>query len=177
MAAVPGRPAPRTEEKVEREDKDTPQAIDLPGFAIAIPGVATGLRPFPDGIAWLAEKGYKAVLHLRAPGEDDAADRKLFERKGLVYLSLEVSPGTLSKEVLDRFVRAVNDTARHPLFVYDKDGSVAGGLWYLYFRAHLKQPDEKARAEAQRLGLRLDDDAEHRRMLLAVQKLLEGLRP
>src|SRR5262249_53875911 len=83
MAAVPGKPGPRTDES--REDRDTPQAIDLPGFAVAVPGVATGLRPFPDGITWLAEKGYRTVLHLRAPGEDTAAARKLFEKKGLKY--------------------------------------------------------------------------------------------
>lgn len=175
LAAVPNPPG--GSEGSPTEDKDTPQPIDLPGFAQAIPGVATGIRPFPDGITWLAEKNYKAVLHLHAPGEDTTAARKMFEKKGLKYLSLQASPARLNKAVYEQFVKLVNDNTSHPLFVFDKDGSVAGGLWYLYFRVHLKQSDEKARAEAQRLGLRLEDDSEHKAMLLAVQKLLETLKP
>jgi hypothetical protein len=166
VASVPGKEA----------DRDLPQAIDLPGFAIAAPGVATGLKPFPDGIAWLAEKGYKATLHLRAPGEDVAATKRLFEAKGLKYLSLEGSPARLTKEVYEQFVKAVRDAENQPLFVWDKDGSVAGGLWYLYYRVAQGETDEKARAEATRLGLRLDDD-EHKTMFLAAQKLLEKIRP
>lgn len=179
MAAVPGQPGPRTAENRDREDRETPLAIDLPGFTVVFAGVASGLRPFPDGIPWLAGKGYRTVLHLRAPGEDTAAARKLFEKNGLRYTSLEASPARLDRRLYEDFVRAVEDGASRPLFVYDKDGSVAGGLWYLYFRVHRREPDDRARAEAKRLGLRLDDDdaVEHRTMFLAVQKLLETLRP
>jgi protein tyrosine phosphatase (PTP) superfamily phosphohydrolase (DUF442 family) len=154
-----------------------PPAIELPGFAIARTGVASGLRPFPDGINWLTEKGYKTILHLRAPGEDTTAARKIFEKKGLKYLSLEASPARLSKELYEQFVKIVNNSDGYPLFVYDKDGSVAGGLWYLYNRVQLNQTDEKARSEAQRLGLRFDDSTEHQAMTLAVQKLLDTLKP
>lgn len=166
VASVPGKDV----------DKEMPQAIDLPGFAIAAPGVATGIKPFPDGIAWLAEKGYKTVLHLQAPGEDTTATKRLFETKGLKYVGLVVSPARLTKEVYEEFVKLVKDTEGHPLFVYDKDGSAAGGLWYLYYRVAQGETDEKARAEAQRLGLRFDDD-EHKTMFLAVQKLLEKIKP
>ena len=31
---------------------------------------------------WLAANGYKTVLHLRAPGEDDVTDRRQFEARG-----------------------------------------------------------------------------------------------
>jgi protein tyrosine phosphatase (PTP) superfamily phosphohydrolase (DUF442 family) len=161
----------------EDRTRETPAPIDIPGFALARPNVATGLRPFPDGIDWLKARGYKAVLHLRAPGEDNKAAQREFEKRGLRYLSLEVSPARLSTEIYDSFVSVVADTKNHPLFVYDKDGSVAGGLWYLYFRVQHKLSDEKARAEAERLGLRFDDDVEHKTMWLAVQALLKKLLP
>jgi hypothetical protein len=173
LANVPGDPR---RDGGAADNKDLPQAIDLPGFAIAAPGVASGLKPFPDGIAWLAEKGYKTVLHLRAPGEDTAATRRMFEGKGMRYVSLVGSPARLSKQLYDSFVRLVKAAENHPLFVYDKDGSVAGGLWYLYYRVERNEPDEKARAEAQRLGLRFDDDPEHQAMVLAAQKLLSELK-
>jgi protein tyrosine phosphatase (PTP) superfamily phosphohydrolase (DUF442 family) len=172
VASVPG-PAPKVE-----EGRDSPLPIDLPGFAIARAGVASGLKPFPDGITWLKKQGYKTVLHLRQPGEDTAASRRLFEAKGLKYLSVEASPARLSKELYEQFVKLVEDRANQPLFVYDRDGSAAGGLWYLYYRVRLRQADDKARREAQRLGLRFDDDdEEHKTTILAVQKLLESLKP
>jgi hypothetical protein len=171
-ANVPLGPAPST-----REERESPGAFDIPGYVVARPNVAGGLRPFPDGVNWLKKSGYKAVLHLRAPGADDSADRRLFEKKGLRYLALDASPARLTKELFDRFVRLVSDTDNHPLYVYDKDGAAAGGLWYLYFRVYLKQSDEKARTEAQRLGLRFNDDDEHKAMWLAVQTLLKTLKP
>jgi protein tyrosine phosphatase (PTP) superfamily phosphohydrolase (DUF442 family) len=173
VASVPGKPPPAAD-----EERDAPLPIELPGFAVARPNVASGLQPFPDGITWLKNRGYKVVLHLRAPGEDNTAARRLFEKKGLRYLSLEASPARMSKELLDEFNRIVTDTANHPLFVYDKDGSAAGGLWYLHFRVQLNASALKAKEEAQRLGLRIDDeDAEHRTMWIAVQKLAADLKP
>src|SRR5262249_8853989 len=153
LANVPGEAPPRAAEKSE-PDKEAQAAIDLPGFAIAVPSVASGLKPFPDGVTLLAEKGYKTVLHLHGPAEKDlSAARKVYERRAIRYLSLEVSPARLTKDIYDRFVAYVKDPANHPLYVFDKEGAAAGALWYLYNRLELGQSDEKARAEAQRLGL------------------------
>lgn len=170
--SVPGRPDPKTD-----DEPDAQSAIDLPGFAIARPGVATGIQPFPDGITWLKNRGYRTVLHLSGPGEDTAAARRQFEAKGLKYTNLVVSPARLNEETYKAFVKAVEDKEAQPLFVYDKDGSNAGGMWFLYNRVGLNNSDEKSRAEAQRLGLRPDDDGEHGTMWLAVQALLKKLKP
>jgi hypothetical protein len=172
VASVPNKPAPSVD-----EHRETPDPIDIPSYTLAVPNVASGLKPFPDGIDWLKQRGFKTVLHLRQPGEDDTAVRRLFEKKGFRFISLEASPARLTKELYEQFTRQVTDTANHPLYVFDKDRSVASGLWYLYFRVHLKQSDEKARAEAQRLGLRFDEDTEHKAMWLAVQTLLKKLEP
>jgi len=168
---VPNKTDPKTE-----DEPGAQSAIDLPGFAIARPGVASGIQPFPDGITWLKNKGYKTVLHLTAPGDDTTAAKRQFEAKGLTYTSLEVSPARLSEEVYKKFVEAVEDRESHPLFVYDKDGSSAGALWYLYNRVELKNTAEKSRAEAQRLGLRPDEEGEHATMWVAVQALLKKLK-
>jgi protein tyrosine phosphatase (PTP) superfamily phosphohydrolase (DUF442 family) len=167
-ASIPPRPAPRTE-----EERDSPPPIDLPAYAQAIPGVASGLRPFPDGFDWLKGRGYKTVLHLRQPGEDNTAAQRQVESKGLRYTSLVVSPARLTRDLSDEFNRAVSEPANQPLYVYDKDGTLAGALWYLYFRRQEKVSPEKALAEATRLGLKKDEDGEARTMWLAIQKLLE----
>jgi protein tyrosine phosphatase (PTP) superfamily phosphohydrolase (DUF442 family) len=157
-----------------RNDKDTapPLAVDIPQFAVAKEDVASGLQPFPDGIAWLQMHRYRTVLHLRTPGEDDSAARRQFEKRGLRYVSLEVSPNTLSKNVVDQFDRLVTENANLPLFIYDKDGALAGGMWYLYFRTAEGTSDERARSEAIRLGFQPDQNNEHRTMWVAVQNYL-----
>jgi protein tyrosine phosphatase (PTP) superfamily phosphohydrolase (DUF442 family) len=151
--------------------------VDIPHFAIALPRVASGQQPFPDGVSWLQSHGYRAVLHIRAPGEDNSAARRQFEKFGLRYLSLEVSPRTLTREIAAQFGRLVTNESNLPLFVYDKDGGSAGGLWYLYFRLNDKVDDLRARAEAQRLGFNQDRNDSHRDMWLAIQALLATQKP
>jgi protein tyrosine phosphatase (PTP) superfamily phosphohydrolase (DUF442 family) len=152
--------------------------VGIPQFSMPGKRVAAGLRPISvDGLDWLATNGYRTVLHVRRPGQDDASDRSQFEKRGLRYLSLEVSPDTLSREIVERFNQIVNDAGGLPLFVYDKDGTLAGGLWYLHFRLGEGASDEDARARASRLGLRPDQEGEGKRMWLAVQKYLSEMKP
>jgi protein tyrosine phosphatase (PTP) superfamily phosphohydrolase (DUF442 family) len=147
--------------------------VGIPQFASARDKVASGLKPNLDGgLDWLQINGYKTVLHLRQPGEDNAADRREVEKRGLKYLTLEVSPETLSLAIVDSFTKLVNDPENLPLFVYDKDGMLAGGLWYLFFRTQDKVVDETARIAAGRLGLKEGPEGDHKAMWLAIQKVL-----
>jgi len=169
-ARVPTQPPP-TEE---------PPALnpDVPGFAVVKPQLASGQKPFADGLNWLKDKGYRTVLNIRPPGEDDSAVRRQFEAKGFRYLSLEVSPLTLKPEVVERFNRIVTDTNNRPLYVFDRDSSLAGGLWFLHFRIIDGLANEKATSEAARLGLNPEaDTGPHREMWLAVQKYLQMSKP
>jgi hypothetical protein len=149
--------------------------VDIPGFAIARKDVASGQTPFAEGLDWLRNKGYKTVLHLKAPGADDRRARQQFEAKGFRYIALDVSPTTLSKDVVEEFNRIETDPALPPLFVYDRDSSLAGGMWYLHFRGSEGFNDEKAAIEAGRLGLNIDaDGGPHKEMWLAIQRYLQG---
>lgn len=147
--------------------------VGIPQFAKAVEGVWGGLRPsIDDGLDWLAANDYRTVLHLRAPGDPENADRKQVEKLAMSYVTIEVSPQSLSREKLDEFAKIVGDVARKPLFVYDQDGSLAGPLWYLYFRK-AGDDDELARIKASPLGLRIDREGPHRLMWLATQRYLE----
>lgn len=162
-----------------RDDRTASPAmpVDIPQFAEVKAKIASGQEPFADGIAWLKSHGYRTVLHVRSPGEDDSAARKQFEQGGLRYLSLELSPQTLSRSIVDRFNSAVGDANNLPLFVYDKNGSLAGALWYLNFRLVDRATEEKAREEAERLGFRQERSDAHLKMWLAVQNLLNNFKP
>jgi len=146
--------------------------VGIAQFALAKDQVASGLRPDLDGVKWLQENGYRTVLHIRRPAEDDTADRRLFEQRGLRFLSLEASPQTLTRKLTDEFDSIVTDVANRPLFVYDKDGVLVGGLWYLHFRKAERAGDDEARAKAARLGLKTEQDGEQKAMWLAIQKYL-----
>ena len=151
--------------------------VGIPQFAYARDKVATGLKPFLDGFDWLKSNGYRTALYIVPPGEDDSADRRQFEKYGLSYRKLEVSPQTLSRETVEQFNRIVDDSTGQPLFVYDRDGMLAGGLWYLYFRTAAKESDEAARRRAGQLGLKDDPNSDHRTMWLAIEKYIsENLR-
>jgi protein tyrosine phosphatase (PTP) superfamily phosphohydrolase (DUF442 family) len=164
--------APRTDEgKPPAASPALPAGI--PEFAAVQPGVSAGLRPFLEGLDWLKEKGYRAALHVRRPGEDDSTDRReLFTRRNITYLSIEVSPQTLKPEIVEQFQKIVDNKDNHPLFVYDRERMLAGGLWYLYFRTVKGLSDEEARRKATALGLKEDENGPHREMWLAIQKYL-----
>lgn len=167
-----GPPAPpgRVKEEVNPAPSSPVPPKGIPQFAMAREQVASGQRPFEEGFSWLKQENYRTVLHLRAPGEDDAADRDAVTQRGMQFRSLEVSAETLTPALLDQFTKIVNDRDLLPLFVYDRDGVLAGALWYLYFRNVDKLSDAEARAKATRLGFRNDEDS--KKMMIAVQKFL-----
>jgi protein tyrosine phosphatase (PTP) superfamily phosphohydrolase (DUF442 family) len=150
--------------------------VGIPQFALATDRVASGLEPLLDGFDWLSTNGYRTIVHLTQPGKDDTADRRQVESRGMKFVSLEVSPQTLSQSVVENFTRLVKDSASQPLFIYDRDGALAGGLWYLYFRSVEHLSDEDARARAGRLGLKEMQEGDQRLMWLAVQKYLSEHR-
>jgi len=152
-------------------------SLDIPGFALAKTKVATGLKPFPDGIAWLQAQGYRTVLHVRAPGDNDPAAERLFKKYNLNYLTLEVAPAALSRETVEAFNQIVTDSSKYPLFVFDREGALAGGLWLLHFRLFEGVSEEKARLEAGRLGFKQDQSSEYRAMAEAVSRYLKSQNP
>jgi protein tyrosine phosphatase (PTP) superfamily phosphohydrolase (DUF442 family) len=167
---------PLADSKTDTRKPSPPLPVGIPQFAQARDGVANGLRPLlEDGLDWLQSNGYRTILHVRQPGEDDAADRRQVEKRGLQYLTIEVTPQTLARAQVEAFNRIVGDKANYPLFVYDKDGMLAGGLWYLHFRTEGQESDEIARARSARLGLKADANGEHRPMWLALQKYLSEM--
>lgn len=172
----PQTPEPPGVNSGRDREPSPPLPVDIPRFASVKTNVAGGLEPGAEGINWLRKRGYRAVLHLRLPGEDNSALKQQIERGGLRYLSLEVSPQTLSREILDQFNRTVRDESNLPLFVFDKDSTLAGGLWYLHFRMVDKKSDEEARDIVDRLGFHGGDKGAQGTMWIAVQNLWKDLK-
>jgi protein tyrosine phosphatase (PTP) superfamily phosphohydrolase (DUF442 family) len=163
-ATAPAAPGPKNQASL--------LPVGIPQFSSAVDGVATGLRPsLDDGLDWLQANNYRTVLHIRGAGDMESPDRDQVEKRGMRYVSLQVSPETLSRELAETFSAVVANTDNRPLFVYDRDGSRAGALWYLHFRLAERLPDEQSRRRAAALGFRPDHETSHEQMWQAIQKL------
>jgi protein tyrosine phosphatase (PTP) superfamily phosphohydrolase (DUF442 family) len=100
------------------------------------------------------------------------------EKRGMQFAGLAVSPTTLTRLVADEFNRIVADTQNGPLFVYDRDGSLTGAMWYLHFRLARQMTDDEARSQVRRLGFNEEQGEVNREMWQAAKKLLsDGLEP
>lgn len=154
---------------VNRRQMNAPSPIDIPGFAEAAPQVAVGQRPFADGVEWLAKQGFRTVVHLRSPETDDQAAQRQFEAKGLRYVSIVVTPQTVGRDTASELQRILAEERNRPVFIFDRDGYLVGGVWYLKLRVIDRLESAKALDEAKRLGLNPDLDAYHRAMWNAVR--------
>lgn len=164
---------PPERKKQATEASPTPKLpASLPQFAFALDQVvASGLKPFPDGWDWLKANGYKTVLHVHLPGEDDSADKAKVEKLGMKFVSIPVSSKTLTEAVVNEFNQTVARAANQPAFVYDEDGMLAGSMWYIYFRTVDRLPDADATLQASRLGLK-ENQGDQTGMWVAIHKYL-----
>ena len=145
--------------------------VGIPEFAVIVPEkVTAGQKPSLEAFDWLKSNNYRTVVHLLKPGEPDGA-RAEVERRGLKYHTIEVSAQDLGKAVED-FNRTVGAADQQPVFVYDRDGTLAGPLWYLRFRTVDRLPDDEAKRKATTLGLRDDGTGDSIELWLAIQKHL-----
>jgi hypothetical protein len=128
----------------------------VPDFRF-VPGldrVASGRRPSPDGLNSLADLKYQAVLFVRDKGESDTPDPREVEKKQLRYLTIEIDPQNFAATV-ELFTKTVQDTANHPLLVYDaQENRLTGALWYVYFRKVRMDSNDSALVQARGLGLK-----------------------
>jgi protein tyrosine phosphatase (PTP) superfamily phosphohydrolase (DUF442 family) len=178
---APPQVTPRRETEpepaVEKTKVMTTLPVGIPSFGQVKDNLWTGYRPTLDGLDWLQASGCRTVVYLRQPGEMEAIDRKQFEKRGIAFLSLEISPQTVTKAKIDEFQTMIKTMGNQPIFVYDRDGSIAGPMWYLYYRFTENHADDVAQIRARSLGLQMDGQGAHREMWLAVQKYLADTNP
>lgn len=148
---------------------------DIARWQVPYEGVASGLYPQPGGWDWLTHQGYRTVLHIKAAGEDEASIRSEGERRGMRYIALEVSPQLLNRDLVMRFSTLLADRSLHRIFVTDKDGTLAGAIWYLHYRLTEKLDDTEAKRRAAQHGFTENDSRpEVTALWLAVQNVLKS---
>jgi protein tyrosine phosphatase (PTP) superfamily phosphohydrolase (DUF442 family) len=133
------------------DSTDRPTGIE--DFNRVKDGISAGRRPTLEGLDWLKAHGYKTVVLIRNPQDSDDTDRRQVEKRGMKFVSLQLTPELLTQQWIDQFNEIVGETASRSVFVYGRDPQAAGVVWYLHLRtAEFLTPDE-ARVRARQLGL------------------------
>ncbi|HSQ60038.1 MAG TPA: tyrosine-protein phosphatase [Acidobacteriota bacterium] len=100
-----------------------PEVTGIENFAEIEPGLARGGRPTAAGIEYLRSSGYRTVVTFL----DDAGEREALKRAGIECVSIPLRAGPFSAaiptpEERRRFLEAVSDPSRRPLFFHCKRG-------------------------------------------------------
>ena len=120
----------------------------------------------PDQIKQLSDKGFQAVVNLRAYQEEGATDEdhRRVEAVGLPYVNMPVKPSELNEAFIDQIVQQIHELPR-PLLVYCGSSLRATFISLLYIATHHDLTLEAAKAKGKELGFDFDSKPPFRRWL------------
>lgn len=112
-----------------------PEVPGIRNFAEIEPGLARGGRPTAAGIEYLRAQGYRTVVTFL----DDRREREALKRAGIECVSIPLRAGPFgaavpTAEERRRFLEAVSDPAKRPLFFHCKRGKDRTGAMAAVWR-------------------------------------------
>ena len=111
----------------------------------------------PSAMAALRKEGFVSVINLRQAteqGADIEGSRAAAQAAGLKYIHLPFNVAMPDAKVVDAFLAAVADTSNQPVFVHCGSANRVGGVWLIKRVLQDGWPMERARTEAEAIGLR-----------------------
>jgi uncharacterized protein (TIGR01244 family) len=105
----------------------------------------------------LKGEGYVSVINLRTasePGADVEAGRAAAQAAGLKYFHLPFSNAMPDPKIVDAFLATVADSKNQPVFIHCGSANRVGGMWMIKRVLQDKWAMDKARTEAEAIGLR-----------------------
>ncbi len=104
----------------------------------------------------LRKEGFVSVINLRLETEQGAevdASRTAAKAAGLKYIHLPFNAASPDPAVVDSFLAAVADKSNQPVFIHCGTANRVGAVWMIKRALQDGWPVEKARAEAEAIGL------------------------
>jgi uncharacterized protein (TIGR01244 family) len=111
----------------------------------------------PSAMNGLRKEGFVSVINLRLPTENGAnvdAARAAAQAAGLKYIHLPFNAAAPDEKVVDAFLGAVADKSNQPVFIHCGSANRVGGMWMIKRVLQDKWEVERARTEAEAIGLR-----------------------
>ena len=136
------------------------QKADIPGirnYSRVDATVGCGGQVDPSAMAALRKEGFVSVVNLRQatePGADNDAGRKAAQAAGLKYIHLPFDAARPDTAVVEQFLAAVADKSNQPVFIHCGSANRVGGVWMIKRVLQDGWTLERARAEAEAIGLR-----------------------
>jgi uncharacterized protein (TIGR01244 family) len=133
--------------------------MEMPGvrnFSRVDATVGCGGQVDPSAMAALRKDGFVSVINLRQasePGADVEAGRAAARAAGLKYIHLPFNAAAPDESVVESFLAAVADTSNQPVFIHCGSANRVGGVWMIKRALQDGWPIERARAEAEAIGL------------------------
>jgi len=119
--------------------------------------VACGGATDTAALEGLKADGFKAIINLRTAGEQGANLEQNAARAkelGLKYISIPFSPQQPDPKAVDTFLGEIANKSNQPVFVHCGSANRVGGMWMIKRVLQDKWAIDKARAEAEAIGLR-----------------------
>jgi uncharacterized protein (TIGR01244 family) len=105
----------------------------------------------------LKAEGYVSVINLRTAmeqGADIEGGRTAAQTAGLKYFHLPFNSAMPDSKVVDSFLATVADPKNQPVFIHCGSANRVGGMWMIKRVLQDKWTADKAREEAEAIGLR-----------------------
>ena len=134
--------------------------MEVPGirnFSRVDATVGCGGAVDPSAMAALRKDGFVSVINLRQASEagaDIEAGRAAAQAAGLKYIHLPFNAAAPDEKVVESFLAAVADKANQPVFIHCGSANRVGGVWMIKRALQDGWTIERARAEAEAIGLR-----------------------
>ena len=110
----------------------------------------------PSAMTALRKEGFVSVINLRQENEQGAdipASRAAAQAAGLKYIHLPFNAAAPDAKVVESFLAAVADKSNQPAFIHCGSANRVGAVWMIKRALQDGWPIEKARAEAETIGL------------------------
>ena len=123
-------------------------------FLQVTPDFCTGGQPRMEHFAELKNRGVKAVLNLRTPGEHRAEEEKAaVEAAGLKYFNIPVNYREPAEADVDTFLKITDDPANRPMFIHCTAAIRVGAFWLIRRVVRDGMTWDAALEEAKKVGL------------------------
>jgi uncharacterized protein (TIGR01244 family) len=135
---------------------EIPATVDaalIPAYHVIEPGVATAGQPSPEALARLKEMGFRTVVNLRTEQEGASQERPQVEAQGLRYVSVPVTPASLSLADVEAVEKALAVAADRPVLLHCASSNRVGAVWAL-IQARRGKSREQAEAAGVEAGMR-----------------------
>jgi uncharacterized protein (TIGR01244 family) len=134
--------------------------MDVPGvvnYSRVDATVGCGGAVDPAAMVALKKEGYVSVINLRQASEagaDVEAGRAAAQAAGLKYIHLPFNAAAPDEKVVDSFLSAVATKNNQPVFIHCGSANRVGGMWMIKRALQDGWPVDRARTEAEAIGLR-----------------------